>query len=483
MPLVLHNTLTGKKELFEPAEKNHVRMYACGPTVYDYFHIGNGRAFVVFDTLRRVLLRRGYQVTFVQNITDVDDKIINRAKQEGRSAAEVAEQFTAAFIEDLAALGCRPADVSPRATEHMADILALIGRLVSSRHAYALDNGDVYFAVRSFKRYGLLAHKNIEELEEGARVEVDPRKRDPLDFALWKAAKPEEPSWPSPWGPGRPGWHIECSAMAMKYLGDSFDIHAGGEDLIFPHHENENAQSQSLTRKPLARVWLHNGFLKIEGEKMSKSLGNFRIVRDLLKVVPHQVLRLFLLSAHYRSPLDFNAENLDGVRKGYEEFTRTLERLSEVARLTPKEAVEPDREAKVFQVGRADALARFEAALDDDLNTAQAIGQLYALANSVKKLVAGKNLTLTGERQEALAQAHQDLLSMSEVLGIVPELTSVPDEIRATVRAREDARTRRDWPEADRLRAEVLAQGWAIEDTTLGPLINRALPAMEIKAE
>jgi cysteinyl-tRNA synthetase len=319
MALQFHNTLSRRKEDFVPNRPGEVSLYACGPTVYDYFHVGNARAFVVFDTLRRVLERRGYKVTFVQNITDIDDKIINRANKEGRKASEVAEEFAAAFKQDVVAVGNRLADVIPQATEHIPEIIALVEKLIETKHAYVIE-GDVYFAVRSFAAYGKVSGKNIEELEEGARVEVDPRKKDPLDFALWKAAKPGEPSWASPWGQGRPGWHIECSAMSMKYLGESFDIHGGGEDLVFPHHENENAQSEAVTGKPLARFWLHNGHLKIDGEKMSKSLGNFRFVRDILTHLPKQVLRLFLLSAHYRSPLDFNPENIDSVQKRYEEI-------------------------------------------------------------------------------------------------------------------------------------------------------------------
>jgi len=486
MSLVLHNTLTGQKEAFEPAQKNHVRMYACGPTVYDYFHIGNARAFVVFDTLQRVLKRRGYTVTFVQNITDIDDKIISRANREGRSAALVAEEYTAAFRQDLQALGCRPADVTPRATEHIQDILDWVRRLVDSGHAYALGNGDVYFAVRSFAGYGKLSNKKVEDLEQGARVEVDSRKRDPLDFALWKAAKPGEPVWDSPWGPGRPGWHIECSAMSMKYLGESFDIHGGGEDLIFPHHENENAQSESVTGKPLARFWLHNGFLKIEGEKMSKSLGNFRIVRELLKVLPYQVLRLFLLSAHYRSPLDFNGDNVEAVKHSYVELQRTQERLREVLRLTVNPGEGEDTEAGVFEVGRTEARARFEKSLDDDLNTAGAIGQIFTLANSIKKIIAGKSLKMTVERRTALERAQADLVEMTQVLGIVTEIPEIDPADRELIRTRELARIQKNWAEADRLRDELKQNKIELEDTIYGtlatsvPLANALLSEVKV---
>lgn len=470
MPFMLYNTMTRRKEELVPERPGEVRLYACGPTVYDFFHIGNARAFVVFDTLRRVLERRGWRVTYVQNITDIDDKIIQRAQAEGRSAQEVAAEFTRAFFTDLAALNCRPADVTPKATEHIPEIVDLISRLISTKHAYRL-GGDVYFSVRRFPAYGRISGKPLDELEEGARVGVDARKRDPLDFALWKAAKPGEPSWSSPWGAGRPGWHIECSAMSMKYLGESFDIHGGGEDLVFPHHENENAQSEAVTGKPLARYWLHNGFLKIDGEKMSKSLGNFMIVRELLTALGEpQVLRLFLLSAHYRSPLDFDLENLDAARTGYHELQRTLERLDNVLEFPA--ADHPDPDAEVFEEGRKQALARFEAFLDDDLNTAGALGQVFSLANGIKRLIAGKALTLSTRRREVLKLAETDLAGMLEVLGsqVILRERSV-DDVRL-LRTREEARERKDWALADTLRKELAARGWGVEDTSLGPILS-----------
>ncbi len=475
MPLMLHNTATRSKEALVPAHPGEVRLYACGPTVYDYFHIGNARAFVVFDTLRRVLERRGLRVTYVQNITDIDDKIIRRAQAEGRSAQDVAAEFTRAFVTDLAALNCRPADVTPKATEHIPEILDLVSRLISAKHAYRL-GGDVYFSVRSFPAYGRISGKPLDELEEGARVDVDERKRDPLDFALWKAAKPGEPSWPSPWGDGRPGWHIECSAMSMKYLGESFDIHGGGEDLVFPHHENENAQSEAVTGKPLARYWLHNGFLKINGEKMSKSLGNFMIVRELLAALGEpQVLRLFLLSAHYRSPLDFDLENLNAARSGYRELQRTLERLDTVLAFPAAESPDPD--AEVFEEGRKQALARFEAFLDDDLNTAGALGQVFSLANGVKRLIAGRTLTLSTRRREVLKLAETDLAGMLEVLGSPVILRErCADDLRL-LHAREEARAHKDWARADALRTDLAARGWTVEDTSLGPILSSNLAA------
>jgi cysteinyl-tRNA synthetase len=477
MPLMLLNTLSRRKEEFQPRVPGEVGIYACGPTVYDYFHIGNARAFVVFDTLRRVLQRRGFKVVFVQNITDIDDKIINRAAREGRPATEVAEEFTAAFREDSAALGNLPADVAPRATAHMPEIIAWVEKLIATGHAYPLE-GDVYFAVRSFPGYGRVSGKNIEELAEGARVEVDPRKKDPLDFALWKTAKPGEPAWPSPWGPGRPGWHIECSVMSMKYLGESFDIHAGGEDLIFPHHENENAQSQAVTGKPLALTWLHNGHLKIGGEKMSKSLGNFRVVRDILRILPRQILRLFLLSAHYRSPLDFNPENIETVHKGFEEIWRTLGRLREVLALTADADTAFDPAVEVFQLGCTQSLARFDQALDDDLNTAGAIGELYSLANHIKKLLAQRGFRFSARCREALHQAQGQLGEMLGVFGMDVVLPPKSEAVLDLERQRRLCRREKNWAESDRLRQAIEAAGFWVEDMASGAMlvIPAALP-------
>jgi len=469
--LFFFNTATRSRERFQPAEPKHVRLYACGPTVYDYFHVGNARAFVVFDVLRRVLVRRGYRVTYVQNITDIDDKIIQRAREQARSPRAVAEEYTAAFAADLQALGCLPADITPKATEHIPDILSFITRLIDAGHAYVLD-GDVYFEVRSFPKYGRLSGKNIEELEEGARVEVNVRKRDPLDFALWKAAKPGEPAWDSPWGQGRPGWHIECSAMSMKYLGESFDIHGGGADLVFPHHENENAQSESLTGKPLARTWLHNGYLNIEGEKMSKSLGNFWLTRDVLRTVPYQVLRLFLLSAHYRSPLDFSRENLDSVRQGYEELHRVLQFAGQILNRPETSTGSEDQEAKVLDMLRLQALRQFDRFLDDDLNTAGALGQIYTLANGVKRVIASKHLPRSRALAGALRSSQRALTDMLEVLGVRADIPALGAETQKLLQQRQAARDRKDWQEADRIRDRLISGGWVLEDTAWGTLAS-----------
>jgi cysteinyl-tRNA synthetase len=468
---MFYNTLSRRREEFVPQVPGEVKIYACGPTVYDYFHVGNARAFVVFDTLRRVLLRRGFKVTFVQNITDIDDKIINRANREGRKAADVAEEFTRAFQEDVAALGNLPAEVMPRATEHMPEIIAWVEKLVESRHAYVID-GDVYFAVRSFAAYGKVSGKNIEELEEGARVEVDPRKRDPLDFALWKTAKPGEPAWESPWGPGRPGWHIECSVMSMKYLGESFDIHGGGEDLIFPHHENENAQSEVLTGKPLARLWLHNGHLKIDGEKMSKSLDNFWVLRDILKQYLPQVIRLFLLSAHYRSALDFTHESVASIQESYQELYWTIERLKDILKFPIAERKDDDPENEVFKVACQQAYDQFERFLDDDFNTAGATGQIYTLANIIKKFIADKKFELSNDRQKALINAQQKILEMLSDFGIELRFLNKPEEVKRSLDERWEARIQKNWAEADRLRQAIELQGWRPVDTPMGPCAN-----------
>ncbi len=469
----LYNTMTRQKETFRPLDPNHVKIYACGPTVYDYFHVGNARAFVVFDTLRRVLQHHFPKVTLVQNITDVDDKIINRANKEGRLPEDVAREFAQAFLEDHKALGCLPADLFPKATEHIPEIIKLISRILEQGYAYIVD-GDVFFRVRDFKAYGRISGKAIDELASGARININERKQDPLDFALWKAAKPGEPSWASPWGAGRPGWHIECSAMAMRYLGDTFDIHGGGEDLIFPHHENENAQSECVTGKPLANYWMHNGYLKIDGQKMSKSLGNFKVVRELLGHYPYQVLRLFMLSAHYRSPLEFNQDNLDAAYHAYRELQYTIHRLVELLRISVPQDSVADPQAEALQTAAVRSTEKFHLALQDDLNTAGALGHLFSLANQVKKILSGrpqKSYTLF----QALNHAQQQLLEMLAILGIDPDLSLAPPEILALLEQRHLARQQKDWAASDRLRDQIQTQGFVVEDTPFGALALKTI--------
>jgi cysteinyl-tRNA synthetase len=386
----LYNTLSGKKEEFVPIQPGKVAMYACGVTVYDYSHLGHARGAVAFDLIQRYFRRKGFDVKYVRNFTDVDDKIINRAKEEGLTAAALAHKYIEAYQVDMKRLGVGRADVEPKATEHITEMIEVIKGLVEKGHAYVVD-GDVYFRVGSFKDYGKLSKRNLEDLKAGARVEVDERKLDPLDFALWKASKPGEPAWDSPWGPGRPGWHIECSAMGFKLLGETFDIHAGGKDLVFPHHENEIAQSEAYSGKKFVNYWLHNGFVNINAEKMSKSLGNFFTIRDILKQYDGEVVRLFLLSTHYRSPIDFSDANLKDARSGLDRFYTMKEGIlkflsgKKPPTVKPEEVIEAGDRAlyeKCQNLPRA-----FEEAMDDDFNTAFAIGLIYDLVRDANKFL------------------------------------------------------------------------------------------------
>ncbi|HEX9652583.1 MAG TPA: cysteine--tRNA ligase, partial [bacterium] len=397
MTIKLHNTYSNTKEEFVPVEKGKVKFYMCGPTVYDYIHLGNARAFIVFDVLRRFLRYLGYQVTYVQNITDIDDRIIERSIKEGVDTTEITQKYTRAFLEDLDALGIERADVHPKATEHVGDIIALIQKLITKGIAYRV-NGDVFYDVSKFKDYGNLSGKRIAELVSGARVKVDEKKRSPLDFALWKSQKPGEPAWESPWGPGRPGWHIECSAMSMKYLGDSFDIHAGGIDLIFPHHENEIAQSEAITHKRFVKYWLHNGFLEIDGSKMAKSLGNYRTVKQVLKDYPGVVIRMFFLQKHYRSPIDFTIEGMQSAESACNRLQIFYKNLTEVVSTLNSSEIPLDSDAltqteqPVYQAltrQRDDMLV----ALSDDFNTAGALSQLFDFVRECNKLLNKENLS------------------------------------------------------------------------------------------
>ncbi len=448
----IYNTLTRRKDALHPVSPGEVRMYVCGVTVYDLPHVGHARSAIVFDVIRRYLAFRGYRVRFVKNFTDVDDKIIRRAQEEGRPAAEISERYIAEYRQDMAALGVLPGDVEPRATEHIGQMIALIERLLAGGFAYVVD-GDVYFEVRRFPDYGKLSGKRLDELMAGARVEVDERKRDPRDFALWKAAKPGEPWWPSPWGPGRPGWHIECSAMSMTYLGESFDIHGGGEDLIFPHHECEIAQSEAATGRPLARIWIHNGFVNLGKEKMSKSLGNVLAVKELVKRHPPEALRLYLLGTHYRSPLDWAEARV-------EEAARALERL---ARLVQDARMAGPVAPAGLPPGLGEFRSRFLAAMDDDFNTPQALGALFDLASALYERMAA------GAAAETLAAGAAELKNLAGVLGLLQDTEATPPpEVRRLVAEREAARKRREWPRADQLREEIHRLGWSVEDTPAG---------------
>ncbi len=499
MALRLYNTLTRMLEPFEPLIPGQVRMYTCGVTVYDLCHIGHARSALAFDVIRRYLEYSGYRVTLVRNFTDVDDKIIDRARDLGVSWEAVARQFVEAFYQDMDALGLRRADIEPKATDHIPEMIQIIQALLRRGLAYPVD-GDVYFAVRRFPEYGKLSHRNLEDLRAGARIEVDERKRDPLDFALWKASRPGEPSWESPWGPGRPGWHIECSAMASKYLGESFDIHAGGEDLIFPHHENEVAQSEGATGKPLARYWLHNGFVTVNGEKMAKSLGNFVTIRVALGRFSPEALKLLLLSTNYRGPLDYSEAAVTEKAKalaGIQDFLWAVDRLG--AEAGPDD-LGGGAEPGGLQEGPHPAEAAFRAAMDDDFNTARATGVLFDLVREGNRLLqAGDRSTVSSLRETAallrrlggvlgldlggggpIVNSYRSVRLDRPVAVALEELTALmksdapgPADLGARLSRvvqellahREAARMTRAWATADAIRQALTAHGFRIEDT------------------
>ena len=462
----IYNSMTRKKETFVPLQEGKVGLYACGPTVYNYFHIGNARPFIVFDVLRRYLEYRGYEVTFVQNFTDIDDKLIRRAAEENTTVAEVAEKYIREYFVDAKALGIRPATVHPRATEHIPQIIALIERLMAKGLAY-VSNGDVYFSVRAFPAYGCLCGQNLEDLESGARVGVDEQKEDPLDFALWKAQKPGEPAWDSPWGPGRPGWHIECSAMSTTYLGETFDIHGGGKDLLFPHHENEIAQTSGATGKPYVRYWMHNGFINIDNEKMSKSKGNFFTVRDISKEFDLEAVRMFMLSAHYRSPINFSCDLIEAAQSSLERLYIARDQLAFL--LSNACDAEPDEAARAFMEACDTAEARFVEAMDDDLNTADALAALFDLVREVHRLAP------VGVSRQAVAHGQKRLTDLCGVLGLLMrQENAVPAEVQALVDQRAQARRERNWALSDELRERIKALGYVLEDTKAGQKVRKA---------
>ena len=452
----IHNSLTGEKQELKPVEPGHVRMYSCGVTVYDYFHVGNARMLVVFDMVSRYLRHRGLRVTYVRNITDVDDKIINRAREAGVDWREHANKFADAMHEDLDALGCLRPEKEPRASEYIAEMLAMISQLIANGYAYQAGNGDVMYDVRKFDGYGKLSGKKLDDLRAGARVEVDSAKRDPLDFVLWKSAKPGEPAWPSPFGDGRPGWHIECSAMSTKELGEHFDIHGGGLDLKFPHHENEIAQTCGATHGRFAEIWMHNGFLNIDNEKMSKSLGNFFTTREVLAKIKHpEVLRFFLLSSHYRGPMNYSPDQLEQAEAG-------LNRLYTALRDVPAvggELYSPTQAAKDF-----------DAAMDDDFNTPEAIAVLQGLA---RELNSARANPADSHKAALLAGELRALGGVLGILRIPPEqwfragaaAGGLSDaDIDGRIAARLAARKAKNWAESDRIRDELAAAGVILED-------------------
>lgn len=463
----LYNSQTRKKEEFVPLIPGKVGIYACGPTVYDFFHIGNARPFIVFDVLRRYLTHRGYEVTFVQNFTDIDDKMINRANREGITVKELGDRFIAEYYKDAAALGVRPATVHPRATEHMQDIIDLVRTLEEKGYAYAV-NGDVYFDTKKDAGYGKLSGQNLDDLEAGARIDVDDVKRNPADFALWKAQKPGEPAWESPWGMGRPGWHIECSAMSMKYLGKTFDIHAGGKDLLFPHHENEVAQSECATGQAFARYWMHNGFINIDNEKMSKSTGNFFTVRDIVQRYQPEDVRMFMLSAHYRSPVNFSEEMMKQAHASLQRLYTARDHMLFLLKAAKSRPMSEEEHALLARVDAA--VRRFDEAMDDDMNTADALGAIF-------EMVKDANVSLNNESSsEAIEKTLAALHELTDVLGLLAKKADdgLPADIQQIADERAAARKEKNWKRSDELRDALMAAGYLVKDTPQGQSVTKA---------
>ena len=467
----IYNTLTKKKEEFVPIIPGEVKMYVCGPTVYNLIHIGNARPMIVFDTVRRYFEHKGYQVNYVSNFTDVDDKIIKKAIEEGVDADVISERYIAECKKDMESLNVRPATVHPQATQEICGMLEMIQKLIDDGHAYVAEDGTVYYRVRSFRDYGKLSHKNLDDLEGGKRsllVSGEDQKEDPLDFVLWKPKKEGEPYWESPWCNGRPGWHIECSVMSKKYLGDEIDIHAGGEDLIFPHHENEIAQSEAANGKPFARYWMHNAFLNIDNRKMSKSAGNFFTVRDIISKYDPQVLRFFMLSAHYRSPLNFSAELMEAAKNGLDRILTAVSNLNFLlSKAEDKEMTEAEKklleDAKVYTT-------RFDEDMDDDFNTADAIAAIFELVKFI-------NTNTDGESSKAyLSALHEQIRELSDVCGLIVDQKEemLDADIEKLIEERQAARKAKDFARADAIRNELLEKGIVLEDTREGVKWKRA---------
>ena len=459
MAIQIYNTLTRKKEAFIPLEEGKVKMYVCGPTVYNYIHIGNSRPPIVFDTVRRYFEYRGYDVEYVSNFTDVDDKLIRVANQLGEDVPTIADRFINAYFEDVFALGCKKADIHPRVMENMDIIIDFISQLIEKGYAYESE-GDVYFHTRSFDEYGKLSHQSIDDLQVGARIEVGDKKQDDLDFALWKAAKEGEIFWESPWGPGRPGWHIECSAMAKKYLGETIDIHAGGQDLTFPHHENEIAQSEALSGKTFARYWMHNGYINIDNEKMSKSLGNFVLVHDIIKKHNPQVLRFFMLSVHYRNPINYSEELLESTKAAFERLTTSYQNLKH-----RKEASTDLTSNNQEWLDKISALHdQFIEAMDDDFNTALAISVLFELSKLANHYLLEKNTAV--EVIDVFTNQFEELF---RVIGLTLESEEMLDEeIDALIEKRNQARKDRNFQLSDQIRDQLKEMNIILEDTAQG---------------
>lgn len=470
MPLKIYNTMTRQLEEFQPLDPPQVTIYACGPTVYNYFHIGNGRTFLVYDMFRRYLEYKGYLVTFAQNLTDIEDKIINRAHEEGVSPEAISKKYTRAFFDDSNALGIMPADIHPRATDHIPEMVELIRKLIAKGKAYESE-GDVYYAVRAFEGYGKLSHRKLDDMKAGARINVDEKKKDPMDFALWKKAKPGEPFWESPWGAGRPGWHIECSAMSIRYLGETFDIHCGGEDLVFPHHENEIAQAEGATDKPFAKYWMHVAFLKMGGEKMSKSLGNFVTVREALKLYSAEAIRYFMLSSHYRSPLDFSEESLKEANAALQRAYNCLENIK-------LKLGSPTGDTEEIPLV-TESVAAFDAAMDEDFNTSRAMAVLFELVTALNQKLAEK--TLSAEDITYLKSGEKTLRLFGSIFGLFGGQVAKDDEntldgvVKLLIQLRQEARARKDYATADKVRNELTQLGISLEDSPQGTNWKRIL--------
>lgn len=456
----IFNTMTRRKEEFVPLDKNEVKIYACGPTVYNYIHIGNARPLCVFDVLRRYLEYRGYNVRFVQNFTDVDDKIIKRANEEGISFEEVSKKYIKEFWTDAHGLNFKDATVHPKATENIDEIIDIIKTLEEKGYAYAVD-GDVYYRTLKFKDYGKLSHQPIEDLQSGARIAIGEKKENPLDFALWKAAKEGEPYWDSPWGKGRPGWHIECSAMNKRYLGDSIDIHCGGKDLVFPHHENEIAQSEAANDAPFAKYWMHNGYINVDNVKMSKSLGNFKTVREIANVYGYEVIRYFLISSHYRSPINYSIDIIEQCQSALDRLYTCRESLDFAIKNAKSDI--PDDEKILNLI--ASAKDEFIKAMDDDLNTADGIAAVFDLVSTINTEIINKEVSLN-----VCKEAAEMFDELTGVLGLVYNRKSneIDDDIEKLIEQRQTARANKDWATADKIRDELKAKGIILKDTPQG---------------
>lgn len=465
MSIKIYNTLTRKKEEFIPLEPGKVKMYVCGPTVYNLIHIGNARPMIVFDTVRRYMEHKGYEVNFVSNFTDVDDKIIKKAIEEGVDSQVISQRYIDECKKDMAAMNVKPATTHPQATQEIPGMLEMIQTLIDKGHAYTAADGTVYFRTRSFQEYGKLSHKNLDDLQGGNRsllVSGEDQKEDPLDFVLWKPKKDGEPYWEAPWCNGRPGWHIECSVMSRKYLGEEIDIHAGGEDLVFPHHENEIAQSEACNGREFARYWMHNAFLNIDNRKMSKSLGNFFTVRDISEKYDLQILRFFMLSAHYRSQLNFSAELMDAAGNGYERIVTSVENLKFLLNNAKEEQMTAEESGLLLQAKEYEE--RFDAAMEDDFNTADALSVIFELVKFI-------NSNVTGNSSKAFLEELKKLVVMlSDICGLIVEHTEemLDEEIEGLIADRQKARKEKNFARADEIRNELMEKGIVLEDTREG---------------